>query len=109
MGFFEDEQRNYHIINEKIEDSNEGDERILIIDNFNIISMLNKNINNLDIVRLEENWDSSIKITDYHKIFLIDRHLSIKEYYVIDSDKFLLKKNEEFSLGSSAVYDVIIK
>ena len=109
LGFFEDEERNYHILNEKIEDSIEGDERILIIDNFNIISMLNKNINNLDIVRFEKNWENSIKITDYHKIYLIDRYLSIEEFYMIDSNRFLLTKNEEFSLGSSAVYDVILR
>jgi hypothetical protein len=106
-GFIEDEERNYHLVNERIEDSVSKDERALIVDNFNIISILNKKLNNVDVIKYVKGWEEEIDIYTYDRIFIINRFNLIDDN--INQIGMSAFKTETTVIGESEVFQIFIE
>ncbi|WP_405247832.1 hypothetical protein [Cellulophaga sp. Asnod2-G02] len=100
--FINDEIRNYHVVNEIIEDSLNDTESCLILDNFVLISLLNKKNMNIDIIEYNTFIYQEYQSNSYDKIYLINRFGTSK--IKIDSH---LRKIDSLSKSSTDVYQVI--
>jgi hypothetical protein len=108
--FIEDEEYNYHLINEKIKELESDNFDIYILDNFNLISLLNSP--NTNILELNyENLDGLIhiekRLKENDKIYLINRFEATEMKEIIED--FLTVKIDSISTNSTQVYEVIRK
>ncbi len=107
--FINEEIRNYHLINERIEDSIKLEENALIIDNFVLVTLLNlKHKKNIDVLQYENRNLSRIDTFKYAKIYLINRFKLI-DTSSITKRGILLKKIPHFSIDKTDVYEITIK